>query len=534
MLCTPVEVKAKSEAFLGKWKACKNSPSVDNLVEFAVAASSVSQFFNDNGMPGLHQGARSVEQRVLALLEQWGGADVVDTGIKEINNLLKDLAGRINTLLRSSQVESSSERRESEDSETTVDLVPTKNIWLITTTPQSWGELVTQAGYFNIQVEVTGPQQERSGTQEPTIVLVDAQGLGSTAFIVRVQALRTRFTGASIIGLRLEADFDGIKLALRAGCDFCFQVGTTHSVVMNRIVKQCGAQTEEPYRVLILDNSALAGGVMRRTLKESGVESMAITQAQELLGAMAQFRPDLVLMDMALPGCTGLEATRVMRINEDFQAVPIVYLSSDNSVGLQLDALRVGGDHFLPKPFNPLLLNAVVKSKIARYRRLRRFATMDSLTGVLNHTASQQRLDAAVAEAREGNFPLSLALLDIDEFKRVNESHGHATGDQVLRSVAWLLKRRLRKTDVIGRFGGEEFVVILPHANAQRAAELMDRIRADFSKFSHPAPSGNFGCSFSCGVAQWAVGGSATTLLREVDAALHQAKQGGRNRVVSG
>ena len=532
MLCTPVEVKAKSEAFLAKWKVCKTSPNVDGLVEFAVAASSVAQFFSDNGMPGLHQGATAVEQRVLALLEQWGGADVAETGVKEINNLLKDLAGRINTLLRS-QVESGAERRANEDGETTVDLVPTKNIWLITTTPQSWGELVTQAGYFNIQVEVTGPQQERAGTQEPTIVLVDAQGLGSTGFIVRVQALRARFTGASIIGLRLDADFDGIKLALRAGCDFCFQVGTTHSVVMNRIVKQCGAQTDDPYRVLILDNSSLAGGVMRRTLKESGIESMAITQAQELLSAMAQFRPDLVLMEMNLPGCTGIEATRVMRINEDFQAVPIVYLSSDNSVGLQLDALRVGGDHFLPKPFNPLLLNAVVKSKIARYRRLRRFATMDSLTGVLNHTASQQSLDAAIVASQEGNFPLSIALIDIDDFKRVNEAHGHATGDQVLRSVAWLLKRRLRKTDVIGRFGGEEFVVILPHANAQRAADLMDRIRADFAKFSHPSQNGSFACSFSCGIAQWTTGGSATSLLRQVDDTLQQAKQRGRNQVAS-
>jgi diguanylate cyclase (GGDEF)-like protein len=107
-------------------------------------------------------------------------------------------------------------------------------------------------------------------------------------------------------------------------------------------------------------------------------------------------------------------------------------------------------------------------------------------------------------------------------------------GDQVIRSVAWLLKQRLRKTDAVGRYGGEEFLVILPQANAERARQLLDRIRIDFSHFSHPVKNTAFACTFSCGIAQLASGVSSQTLIKQADAALYEAKHQGRNQIVGG
>jgi diguanylate cyclase (GGDEF)-like protein len=199
---------------------------------------------------------------------------------------------------------------------------------------------------------------------------------------------------------------------------------------------------------------------------------------------------------------------------------------------LQVDALRLGGDHFLTKPFNPVILNAVVRSKIERYRILRRSMFLDSLTGLLNHTTSKQRVDAAVTAAFAENTSLCVAMIDIDHFKKVNDTYGHPMGDQVIRSMAWLLKQRLRKTDAVGRYGGEEFLVILPQADAPRSRQLLDRIRIDFSEFRHPVKVTSFSCTFSCGIAQLAPDMTALSVVKLADEALYRAKRQGRNQIV--
>ncbi|MES2949801.1 MAG: diguanylate cyclase [Pseudomonadota bacterium] len=533
MSCSPAELKKKSDEFLSKWQSCKDHPGIDTFVEFAVAVSSFTEFLDAKGLPGLHQTARAVEQQVLSQFDRWNNDPLPDAPMGDLDGQITEFSVRINAFIEEND-DPNPERRLHQESEVINDLLPVKKIWLVTAEPEAWKEVVTQAGYFNIRVEVCGPVYDQKATQDPTIVLVDANGLQSTAFIVRVQALRGRFSASSIIGLNLPTDFEGLKLALRVGCDFCFPVGTAQSTVMARIVKLCGSEEEPPYRVLVVEDSKTASTLIQRTLKESGVESMAISKPQEVLTALAKFQPDLVLMDMYMPGCTGVEVTRVIRQHEEFLSTPVVYLSADTSIALQVDALRLGGDHFLTKPFNPVILNAVVKSKIDRYRILRRSMYLDSLTGLLNHTTSKQRVDAAVSTALADGLPLCVAMLDIDHFKKVNDTHGHPMGDQVIRSVAWLLKQRLRKTDAVGRYGGEEFLVILPQANADMARQLLDRIRIDFSQFHHPVDAGSFACTFSCGIAELTPGVSAQALVKQADEALYQAKHGGRNQIVVG
>ena len=531
MSCSPAELQKKSDEFLSKWQACKDHPGIDGFVEFAVAVSSFTEFLDAKGLPGLHQTARALEQQVLSQFDRWNSDPLPDAPLADLDSQITEFSARIFAFLQD-KGDQNPERRLHQDSEVATDMLPVKKIWVITAAPGTWKEVVTQAGYFNIQVEVCGPVYDQKATQDPTIVLVDANGLQPTSFIVRVQALRGRFSASSIIGLNLPSDFEGLKLALRVGCDFCFPLGTAQSTVMARIVKLCGNEEEPPYRVLVVEDSKTASTLIQRTLKESGVESMAISKPQEVLTALAKFQPDLVLMDMYMPGCTGVEVTRVIRQHEEFLSTPVVYLSADTSIALQVDALRLGGDHFLTKPFNPVVLNAVVKSKIDRYRILRRSMYQDSLTGLLNHSSSKQRVDALVKAALDEDLPLCVAMLDIDHFKRVNDTYGHPMGDQVIRSVAWLLKQRLRKTDAVGRYGGEEFLVILPQADAQRAHQLLDRIRVDFSQFMHPVKRSSFSCTFSCGIAQLTPGLSGQALVKLADEALYKAKHQGRNQIV--
>jgi diguanylate cyclase (GGDEF)-like protein len=293
----------------------------------------------------------------------------------------------------------------------------------------------------------------------------------------------------------------------------------------------CDNDEEPAYRVLVVEDSKTASAVIQRTLSECGIESLAIARPQEVLTSLVKFQPDLVLMDMYMPGCTGVEVTRVIRQHAEFLSVPVVYLSADTNVALQVDALRLGGDHFLTKPFNPVILNAVVKSKIDRYRSLRRSMFLDSLTGLYNHISSKQRLDVAISSAVADGTPLCVAMLDIDHFKKVNDSYGHPVGDQVIRSIGWLLKQRLRKTDTVGRYGGEEFLVLLPGMHAEQARQLLDAIRVDFGQIRHSVHGHSFACTFSGGVCEWSAGLGAEALIKHADEVLYRSKHAGRNQV---
>lgn len=537
MSCSPEELRRKSDDFLAKWQACKTQSGLDGFVEFAVTVSSFTGFLEASGLSGLHQSAKAMENKVLSLFDQFGTDALAGTALGDLDRQIGELGARIESFLLANAPPVAERRLQGESDpegqlEPLAEQVPSKSIWFVTNTPDVWKDLATQAGYFNIQTEMCSAASLPSTDREPVLVLVDAAGLSSGVHAATVKTLRNRFSASNVIGLNLSSDFETLRAALVAGCEHCFTAGTAQAVIMARIVKMCGNEEEPPYRVLVVEDSRTAGAVIQRTLKQAGLESMAITKPQEVLTALVKFQPDLVLMDMFMPGCTGVEVTRVIRQHEEFLSTPVVYLSGDSSIALQVDALRLGGDHFLTKPFNPVILNAVVKSKIDRYRTLRRSMTMDSLTGLLNHLTSKQRLETLAKTAEVERTALCVAMIDIDHFKNVNDTYGHPLGDQVIRSLAWLLKQRLRKTDVVGRYGGEEFMVILPDADGARAHQLLDRIRVDFSLFQHAVRDTSFSCTFSGGIAQFTPGLGGATAIKIADEALYIAKRQGRNQLV--
>ena len=236
-----------------------------------------------------------------------------------------------------------------------------------------------------------------------------------------------------------------------------------------------------------------------------------------------------------MPRFTGVEATRVLRQMAAYHALPIVYLSGESDVGMQVEALRMGGDQFLIKPFNPVLLAAVVKTKIERFRETQRSTRIDGLTGLLNHTAAKSQLKtmaSGLTSTASRTNSLTVAMIDIDHFKSINDTYGHPVGDQVIRGLAWLLKGRLRTSDMIGRYGGEEFLVALPDVSPDKAREVIDRIREDFASLPHAHPSGALYATFSAGVACYPDFDTGENLTEAADYALLEAKRRGRNRVV--
>ena len=413
-----------------------------------------------------------------------------------------------------------------------VDFESERRLWFVGNHMSGWADLLGQLAYFGLRVEICDWNNMPPTTVEPAMVLIDASDLAPTERINGITALRHRFSFSKLIGLNVEQGFLPMHEALAAGCDACVVRGTPEPQILGRVLEYDGAEDEEPYRVLVVEDSKTASAAIQNILRNNGIETRAIYDPQHVLVELERYQPDLILMDMHMPSCTGVEAARVIRQYPQFLSTPIVYLSGETDIARQIDALRLGGDHFLTKPVNVMILNAIVKTKIDRYRALRHSMACDSLTGLLNHTSSKQRLDSAITKAAATGIPVAVAMIDIDHFKKVNDSYGHPMGDQVIRSLAWLLKQRLRKYDIIGRYGGEEFIVGLVDATPEHAFDILDRIRIDFGLIRHPFNGSHFQTTFSSGVAHFPVIADREALVKAADEALYVAKRGGRNQVV--
>jgi len=248
--------------------------------------------------------------------------------------------------------------------------------------------------------------------------------------------------------------------------------------------------------------------------------------------SLLEFAPDLILIDIYMPGCNGMELAKVIRQLDAFVSIPIVFLSAESNLDKQLIAMGLGADDFLTKPIQPLHLVSSVSSRIQRSLKLRSFMVRDSLTGLLNHTTIKEQLSREVALAKRQGTPLAFAMIDIDHFKQVNDAYGHAAGDRVIKSLSRLLKQRLREAEMVGRYGGEEFAVILSNTDGVMAVKVMDAIRKDFSQLRNRADSREFAVTFSCGVADVLHFGDHAELSNAADKALYTAKNSGRNQVV--
>lgn len=370
--------------------------------------------------------------------------------------------------------------------------------------------------------------------QEPAVVIMDVMfgdsktvGIDYIAKLNKDRAvpLQTIFiTGSNDIITRLSA--------VRANGLAYFTKPLLMESLVNSLDKLSHKVEEQPYRVLIIDDSATQSKYTALTLQQAGMKTKELNNPLLLLNTLSEFSPDLILMDIYMPKCTGIELSQVIRQMENYVSTPIVFLSSEDDLGKKLGALSFGGDDFLTKPVKSWHLISAVSIRALRARMMRRLAETDGLTGLLNHSKSKDSLKNELARAKREKSPLSFAMLDLDLFKKVNDNYGHPVGDRVLKSIANMFKQRLRKYDVVGRYGGEEFIVILPNTDTNTAKNIINVIRDRFSELVHYSDEGEFCCTFSCGIASFPEFTSEKSISDEADKALYQAKQAGRNQVM--
>ena len=360
------------------------------------------------------------------------------------------------------------------------------------------------------------------------IVFPDANNAGLEA-VTRINVDLARQIPTVFLSAR--NDFDARLRAVQAGGEAYFH----KPVAPMDLVATLDALTVDPlttqYRVLVVDDEPEVAALHGLILEEAGMLTRQVNDPLGVLEALQDFRPDIVLMDLYMPGCSGRDLAKMIRQLPDYFSLPIVYLSSETDKRKQFSALRVGAEGFLIKPIQAEDLVSAVAIRAERMRSLRALMARDSLTGLYNHSTILQMLDSALARARRDGSQLSFCMIDVDHFKSVNDNYGHQTGDQVLLALARVLRQRLRSTDLIGRYGGEEFCVVLDGIDPEAAKQVIDQLRIGFSKVLFHAGDADFCCTFSAGVASAAQYPAIESLCDAADKLMYEAKHAGRNRV---
>jgi diguanylate cyclase (GGDEF)-like protein len=287
------------------------------------------------------------------------------------------------------------------------------------------------------------------------------------------------------------------------------------------------------FRVLIVEDQFTVASYYQMVLKMAGMDAQIAAKSGSVLEQVREFHPDLILMDTFMAEINTADLARVIRQIDEFVSIPIIFLSSDDDLAKRKEALDLGGDDLLTKPIKASHLKAVVRSRLERSKILRSYMVRDSLTNLLNHTAFRSVLAQEVNRSKRQNTRLSLAMLDIDHFKMVNDTYGHAAGDSVLKGLSRLLQQRLRNYDIIGRYGGDELVALLIDCDAEQSFKIMDEIRLHFSEIEfYPDDTRPLYLTFSSGISTFPTFQSAEDLSDSADQALYSAKAGGRNRII--
>jgi len=294
-------------------------------------------------------------------------------------------------------------------------------------------------------------------------------------------------------------------------------------------------------RVLFVEDSDVAANFCGDVMKELGLDVVRFKTAEEAVASLAYQDYQIVVTDFVLEGLqTGLSVIRAVRALPGRKSeLPILALSSIDSVARRVDILRAGANDFVTKPVvaeelaarltNLVMLRELYDQLEAQHELVKEMALRDRLTSLYNRHHLDAELPAMMAEAADKKLPLSLVIVDIDHFKKINDQHGHAKGDEVLIAVAEMLRGVVRGKQLAVRYGGEEFILALPGTTTVQAGLGAERLRERIAA----AQPGGIAVTASFGIATLNAGENFDQLFSRADAALYEAKRGGRNQVIS-
>jgi diguanylate cyclase (GGDEF)-like protein len=297
--------------------------------------------------------------------------------------------------------------------------------------------------------------------------------------------------------------------------------------------------------IAIVDDDRAIRNLVKMFLKREGYRVIEYATGEEARARLHKTQWDLAILDRRLPDLDGVELANELKNDPTLRTRYVIMLTGEADQRDKIEGLDQGADDYITKPFHGGELMARIRAGlrivslqndlIAANRRLERLSITDGLTELYNHRHFQDELARHFSESVRYGRPLSLALIDLDFFKKINDTYGHAVGDVVLKTVAHLFTDSIRKTDLAARYGGEEFAVIMPETEMQDALSFAEKIRALVENTTVETDQGTVRATVSIGVASIPHPDINTPkeLIEDADDCLYRAKEGGRNQVMA-
>ncbi|UXI68099.1 EAL domain-containing protein [Tahibacter amnicola] len=376
------------------------------------------------------------------------------------------------------------------------------------------------------------------GAIAPHLVVVDAHFLGDLEPIGEVLKVARAKSNHRVAMLAMSelGDLDVRLRAMRAGADAFIPLPAQTTDVMARIAELTEADQSDPYRVLIVEDDRSQAIFAESILRKAGMQTTMVTDPLAVLDELDKANPDLILMDLYMPGCSGMELTSIIREREAFVSTPIVFLSGENDTDKHFEALNAGGDDFLSKPIRPKHLISAVTNRLRRARHIQRRSQnqnpRDPVSGMYDRAYVLDRINAKLAADEATSHAGGLMLVDMDEATARREQVGLIGFDRLLSQIGAFLANHVEASELVTRFGETSFVVLCPERNADelaaKAGDLRDRLsRESFDVGGAPLP-----VNLSIGICPFAANlGDAGAMLNAAERAMLESRRPGGTHV---
>ncbi len=288
--------------------------------------------------------------------------------------------------------------------------------------------------------------------------------------------------------------------------------------------------------IMIVDDTQANVLVLQRALASIGYNISVAFDGEMALNLIPKLKPDLILLDVMMPKIDGIEVCRRLKKDEELMGIPIIFITAKGDVENILEGFEVGAVDYIMKPFNLKEVIARVKTHLvlsAAIKKLIQDSETDSLTGLFNRRTFLKKIENEAMRTKRNQKPFSILFGDIDFFKKINDTYGHAAGDDVLIKISKLLNTEKREIDQVARWGGEEFLILLPETDLKGAAQLGNKIREQVSANPFIFEDQKIPITMSFGVSKYSGDTSIEKTIDQADQRLYLAKNSGINKVVS-
>ena len=401
------------------------------------------------------------------------------------------------------------------------------------------GRLRCDAGHHGVRIMAAHSldgAMEILAVKEPDLVLLDLGNDGASADELEfVGEVAIHIPPIPLMALTEGDSFTDRVAVAGAGCHGVLDKRQSGNRILGAAKEALNHIHLDVPKVLVVDDSEMVARLASKLLERHGLQVTTLTDPIKFWDVLEQVNPDLLILDVEMPHLNGIELCRVVRVDPNWEFLPIVFLSAHTDAQTIQRLFVAGAGDFISKPIVSAELITRVHNRLGRARLFRHRMETDGLTGVIGRHSVEQKLERSIRLARRYRDPFSLAVIDVDNLKHINDQYETTAGDAVLRRMGQMFSTFFRPEDVIGRLGGDEFVIGLYRASKTAAlARIEELLRLVRQECFAAGPGESFTVSFSAGLAEFPSDGSdRLALYQAAGHALSQAKAGGRDRVVA-